>query len=1037
MQTISNRTNDWENQNLLGRNLETPHAHFASFEDRESALKNVIGPYYQLLNGNWYFHYAHSLSEVPKGFYETGFQWSDWDTIPVPSNWQMQGYGKPLYSSSKYPFPINPPYVPDQNPIGCYVRKFTFLEEENRSQKYLVFEGIDSAFHLWVNGTFIGYSQGSHLPSEFNITAALKPGENILAVQVYQWSDGSYLEDQDKWRLSGIFRDVYLIARPEVQIRDVYVKTELDQQLQDAELSLAMKLLNGSERNTLTVTLLDGQDQLVQEHTIEQMKLSQSAGEGIVNMKLLVEEPHKWSAEDPYLYKLLLTLMDGSQNILEVIRVNVGFRSIEIKDGELFINGKAIILKGVNRNEFDPELGYVVTLDSMTKDIQLMKQHNINAVRCSHYPNDNRWLDLCDQYGLYVIDEADLETHGFHFIGNEGNLSQDPNWQKAYLDRAIRMVERDKNHPSIIIWSLGNESGYGCNHDAMADWVRKHEPTRPIHYERARESETVDIVSVMYPSVDTIIEEGKKQDEKRPFLMCEFAHAMGNSVGNLKEYWEAIYQYPRLLGGFIWEWTDHGIRQKNEAGEEWYAYGGDFNDHPNSGHFCIDGLLFPDRKPKASILEYKKVIEPVVIKAMEMETGAITILNRFDFLTLEHVKLNWKLNRDGVMIQQGEVSSITVYPGKEGVFSIPYDKELLKPGSDYWLQISIVLREDTIWAERGHEVAWADLVIPTTNLVDQSKLGRVYPLRIHEKDSMVSIIGNNFTIAFSKNYGEIMSWEYQGVPLIKDGPKLNLWRAPLDNDVHLKKEWIEAGYDRLGKKLLSISTNLYETTVVIEVSFSHGAAGKGICFYSKTIYTVYGNGQVEVATSLTPVTDRPLPSLPRFGVQLKMPGDFNQFKWFGLGPHECYQDRKESGKLGVYSGTVQEQFVPYIKPQENGNKSDVRWAAVTNQLGLGLIFMGEPFLNASVHHYTTEDLTTAKNVMDLKRRNETIVNLDEQQSGIGNHSCGYAPTLPQYLVEPRHRVFSFRIKPISFSIDSPMSIYKQKIETGREVTVNV
>jgi beta-galactosidase/beta-glucuronidase len=1043
MQSNNRDVQDWENLRVLGRNVESPRAHFISYDNWESALLDERGgsPFYFLLSGNWHFHYVNSPDEVPKGFYEENFNVDQWGTIRVPGNWQMQGYGRPLYSSSKYPFPIHPPFVPKQNPVGCYVKKFYLPEDWDHNRTHLVFEGVDSAFHLWVNGEFIGYNQGSHLHSEFNITEVLKTGENIIGVQVYQWSDGSYLEDQDKWRLSGIFRDVYLSAAPQVQISDAYVSTKLDSNYQNAEVNLKIELRNNASSTSaprkLRISLLDDSDSIVLDHIEEGISLHHEE-QRKEQFTFQVDNPRKWSAEDPYLYKLLATIMNEDGSVEEVIKVNLGFRILHIKNGQLFVNGKPIILKGVNRNEFDPQLGYVVTMESMIHDIKLMKQHNINAVRCSHYPNDTRWLDLCDQYGLYVIDEADLETHGFHFIGNEGHISQDPAWEHAYLDRVVRMVERDKNHPSIIIWSLGNESGYGCNHDAMANWVRTHEPTRPIHYERAREAEIVDIVSVMYPSVETIIEEGEKTDEDRPFLMCEFGHAMGNSVGNMKEYWEAIYKYPRLLGGFIWEWSDHGILQHNDSGKQRYAYGGDFDDEPNSGHFCIDGLLFPDRKLKASILEYKKVIEPVKITAADLTKGLVSILNHYDFLTLEHLKGTWKLNQDGNVIQQGELPPVTVSPGNTTTLPLPFDSSLIKPGSEYWLHVSFTLRENQLWAEQGHEVAWADLSLPVPEKQENQNSIRLPSLRKDEDHRTLSILGTNFKIEISKQDGMISTLEYMGVLVLSEGPKTNLWRAPLDNDVHLKKEWVEAGYDRLVSNPLSFSyIFLNDHTVQIDSTYTLGANGEGNCFYLSNQYMIYGNGEIDVTTSIKPAANRNLPPLPRFGVSLKMSDEFNQFSWFGLGPHECYSDRKESGRLGVYKGTVEEQFVPYIKPQENGNKAEVRWSTVTNKLGMGLMFSGEPLLNTSVHHYTIEDLAIAKNVAELEKRNETIINIDEAQSGIGNHSCGYAPTLTQYLLEAKERIFSFKMRPISLTSESPMNLRRKSVQRQKEVTINV
>ncbi|MDQ0888991.1 beta-galactosidase/beta-glucuronidase [Paenibacillus sp. V4I9] len=1017
---------DWENLEILGRNTEPPHTGFIPYGDVESALDNerAASPYFQSLNGNWKFYYAESPSQASEFFYDSSFSADDWNTIPVPGNWQMHGYGRPHYSSSYYPFPIDPPYVPNDNPVGCYRRSFIIPDSWDGRQLFLVFEGVDSAFHVWVNGQFAGYGQGSHMHSEFRVTSLLHPGENIVAVQVYQWSDGSYLEDQDKWRLSGIFRDVYVKATPHVHIRNIVVQTRFCENLEDAVLGLRFTVKNYADlesgKHTLRISLLDVARQSVNEETVISSLLMRANEENVLDLEIAVSAPRKWSAEDPELYTLLLKLEDDQGNLLEAGSVAVGFRDIVIRDGQLFINGKTVILKGVNRNEFHPEFGFAIPYESMIEDIRLMKQHNMNAVRSSHYPNDTRWLDLCDRYGLYVIDEADLETHGCHFIDNESHLAEDPQWEKPFLDRVIRMVERDKNHPSIIIWSLGNESGYGPNHDTMAEWVRQADPTRPIHYERAKDAPIVDIVSCMYPSLAALIEEGEKSDP-RPFLMCEFAHAMGNSVGNLKEYWDAIYKYPRLLGGLIWEWADLGIRQKLDSGEEWYAYGGDFNDHPNSGHFCIDGLLFPDRKIKASILEFKKVIEPVKVEPVDVRAGIVKIQNRYDFISLDHLVGSWSLLCDGEIVEQGELPELDVPARGEATFFIPWKMTFGQSSGEYWLHIRFTLREATRWATQGHEIAWADLPIPVTRQVVPSiKLESMPSLQSSETDGLLWIKGNDFTMEWSKARGELTVFEYNGIPLLTAGPKVQIWRATIDNDSRQSKEWKKAGLDALTRRMHDMSFQLQNHAAQITVKSTLGAAGLGNCFTTWMTYTIYGSGDVIIQTRIVPREG--LPPLPRLGLQMAMPVGFDQFSWFGLGPHECYIDRKESGRLGVYSGSIQDQFVPYIKPQENGNKADVRWAAVTNVLGTGLFIGGMPKLDVSVSHYSTDNLTKAKHNFDLVRLNETIVNMDYQQAPLGNHSCGEAPPLDKYLIHPVDTMFSLRLKPFSTRDRSPMNL---------------
>ncbi|MGG1554752.1 glycoside hydrolase family 2 TIM barrel-domain containing protein [Paenibacillus ferrarius] len=1014
---------DWENMNILTRHTEEPRASLIPYADAESALasERASSPFYQSLNGSWPFYYAESPLGAPANFYEDHYDASGWDTLPVPSNWQLHGYGRPQYSSCPYPFPIDPPYVPLENPTGCYRTEFTLREGWEERRVHLVFEGVDAAFHLWVNGKPVGYSQGSHFTSEFNLSPYLREGRNTIAVQVYQWSDGSYLESQDKWRLSGIFRDVYLTAHAALSLRDVRVRTRFPNGYAYGVLEFTTELAfpdsEACKGCTLRTTLRDAEGNTIfnREHRV-------GPEEVVLELTETIHAPRLWTAETPHLYALLFTLCDEEDQILEVKKIDVGFRDIVVSEGRLLINGSPIIIRGVNRNEFDPELGYVTTMASMVRDITLMKQHNINTVRLSHYPNDTRWLELCDRYGLYVIDETDLETHGFHFYGNESYLAQHPDWREAFVQRARRMVERDKNHPSIILWSLGNESGYGENHDAMAAWIREADPTRPIHYERAYDAPVVDIVSSMYPAVETVVEEGEK-DDPRPYLMVEFGHAMGNSTGNLQEYWDAVHKYPRLLGGLIWEWSDMGIRQRNEQGEGWYAYGGDFGEEPHSGHFCLDGLLFPDRTPKASLLEYKKVIEPLKIEGDPADIGRLYVWNRYDFLTLGHLQGTWRLLRDGTVIEAGELPRLSTPPRGSAKLELPLQPRQLEAAGEYWLHVQFTLREAALWAEPGHEIAWADVPLKTAADVEQvhQAVPAQSPLELKETTGEFILTGAKSELRFSKASGALTTWTHQGTRLLEQGPKVNVWRAPVDNDVHLAKAWVTAGYNQLvlhARAVTAEQTADGGGRVVTRAVL--GARGAKPLFDVSVSVVVHASGELELTQELVPRdlgNGDALPPLPRFGVELAMPQGFDRLAWFGRGPHECYADRKESGKLGLYRGSVQEQFVPYIKPQENGNKSDVRWAELTNAQGVGLRFQGtpavQPHFDCSVHQYTTEDLATAKHVHELTRVDRSIVKLDARQSGLGNHSCGYAPTLEKYLIPAQRQSFTLRMQPIS------------------------
>jgi len=1045
MQTVPPATPDWRNLNVLARRLEPPRAERFPYADEASARAGDPGrsAYVRRLSGAWRFRYAEHPDDAPDGFARPDFDDADWDAIPVPSNWQLHGYGRPHYTSCPYPFLIDPPDVPD-TPVGCYRTAFTVPDGWAGRDVRLLFGGVDSAFHVWVNGKPAGYAQGSHYASEFRISEFLAPGDNVLAVKVYQWSVGSYLESQDKWRMSGIFRDVWLIAEPgEMHIRDIAVTTAFPDGYGESLLGVRVHLSGKAGRTArLRIRLLDEQRREVLQAECART-LEADDGDTIAEFVETVRSPRLWTAETPNLYRLLVALTDEDGRVLEVKGANVGFRDIRVENGLFLVNGRPVKLKGVNRNEFDPKLGFVTTPESMRRDIELMKRHNLNAVRLSHYPNDIRWLDLCDRYGLYVIDEADLETHGFHFAGDESFLSNHPDWTAAYLQRATRMVEQDKNHPCIIMWSLGNESGCGRNHDAMADWIRQADPTRPIHYERAYDAPIADVVSRMYPSVDLLIEEGKKPDP-RPFLMVEYGHAMGNAVGNLKEYWDAVYASPRLLGGLIWEWADQGIERTAPDGTACYAYGGDFGEEPHSGSFCLDGLLFPDRTVKAGILELKKIIEPVHAAAFDPETGRLTVRNRYDFRTLEHLDGGWTLYRDGEPVRSGRLPRLKTPPGGEETVRIPYaDGPLAGPG-EYWVHVRFTLREEELWAPAGHEVAWADLPVAAASADPKAGAaaaggrpksapataggghartaaaaeadGPAKPLVLVREGRHFGIAGESadgpFTLRFDARGGAAEAWLSRGVPLITAGPKINLWRAPIDNDVHLKKQWMAAGYHRLTTQPKRVAAEMAgDGEVRIETESLLGARGHPPAFRTKLVCRIRPDGAAVVEAELVPCRED-LPPLPRFGIELRMPGRFDRFAWFGRGPHECYADRKESGKLGIYAGTVQDQFVPYIRPQENGNKADVRWAEVTDAEGYGLRFAGDRPLNVSAHHYSTEDMTASSHVHLLTRLNETIVKIDAAQSGIGNHSCGDAPLLEAYKIKAEALRFSVAIRPV-------------------------
>jgi beta-galactosidase/beta-glucuronidase len=995
---------EWQNPAVLQRNREPAHVTLVPYADAESALagERAASPYFRLLNGAWRFHYVSRPEDVPAGFEAEGHADDDWLTLLVPGNWQMHGYGLPVYTNIKYPYPVDPPRVPDDNPVGCYRRAFTVPVGWQGRRVFLTFEGVNAAFYVWVNGRFVGYSQGSHIPAEFDVTECVRAGTNTVAVQVFQWCDGSYLEDQDFWRLSGIFRDVYLTVRPKGFLRDIHLETALDESLDNGTLSVRAFASDGSV-GRVTVALHDDSGAVRAEGELD-------AGGAL---ELSVLDVRTWSAEEPNLYTLLLTQGGEDGTVLEVLRFNVGFRQVRVENGRLLLNGVPLVLRGVNHHDTHPDEGHAMPWETMVRDIELMKQHNVNCVRTAHYPPDPRFLDLCDRYGLYVIDEADLETHGFGEVGDLNQLSNDPAWEAAYLDRAERMVARDRNHPSVIMWSLGNESGYGRNHDAMARLIREMDPTCPIHYEQAGDAPVVDIVSTMYPTVARLIAEGQK-DDPRPYFMCEYAHAMGNGPGSLKEYWEAIEAHPRLLGGCVWEWADHGIRRRTADGREWFAYGGDFGDQPNDGNFCIDGLVSPDREPHPGMLEMKKVYEPVRASAVDLATGQVVVRNRYAFSSLAHLEARWELWREDERLQQGTLDLPEVPPGGEAEVTVPFMPGKAVPGAEEWLNIRFTLAEGTPWAERGHEVAWAQFAMPaevSRATWTPSHAGSAAPLHIEETARAFTITGEDFRLTFDRRAATLSAWQWHGLPLLTSGPMLNVWRAPTDNDVWMAREWRKAGLDRLLTRVDRMS--LVQTapeTVQVEIETVHGGWSLRPAFTCRTRYTVDGAGEVGVDVRVIPRAD--LPNLPRLGLKLALPGAFDRFAWFGNGPHESYSDRRESVRLGVWSGTVAEQYHPYIRPQEYGNKTDVRWAAVTDAWGQGLLAVGQPLLNASVHAFSLESLTAATHTTDLVPDGRTWLYLDHAQCGLGSQSCGPGP-LEAYLLKPAETTFTVRLRPLT------------------------
>ncbi len=1137
--------NDWENPRMVGRHKVRPHATLLPYPDAETALagEREVSTYFKLLNGDWRFDWAPNPASAPAEFFEDAFDISGWDVITVPSNWQLMGYGTPMYTNVQYPF--SPDYMPavpaDDNPVGSYRTTFTVPEAWEDKQIFIVFDGVDSAFYIWVNGQPVGYSQGSRLPAEFNLTPYLRDGENTLAARVYRWSDGSYLEDQDFWRLSGIYRDVYLYATPGVHIRDFWARPDLDTAYRDATLHLRVNLCSfappDADGYVVETELFDAAQQLVvsDQWSVAGKRL-QSVGEDVVHsFAMPVRDPAKWSAEAPNLYTLLLTLKDGDGNVLEVERCQVGFRKVEIQEGKILVNGAPVIFRGVNRHEHDPDTGHTVSVDSMVEDILLMKRFNVNAVRTCHYPDDPRWYELCDQFGLYLIDEANIESHG---VWDEP--TNDPDWHTAFMERGIRMVERDKNHPSVVIWSLGNESGHGPNHAALADWIHENDPSRPVHYESAGDEPYVDMISTMYPSLDRLVEMATAPGEQRPFILCEYAHAMGNSPGNLKEYWDIIGNeaYPRLRGAFVWDWVDQGLRRTTDEGQDWFAYGGDYGDSPHDGSFCINGLIFPDRTIQPAMWEIKKIYQPVQVEAVDLLAGDLEVVNRRCFTDLSDLDVGWTLAVNGEEVQSGQLPPLHTPAGERELLTVPLDQPSLEPGAEVWLSVSFALAEDTVWAEAGHEVAWEQFRVP----IDEASpagvdIAKMPPLSVVDTEPEAVVAGEAFRLIFDKRVGTVTSFSYREQELVAAGPRPNFWRAPTENDLGQWQEraavqWRAVGLDQLEMKVEDVAViHLSPQAVRFSVQavcappegfvppespqtqsqaeslglfLAHAldkgalralcqhlgvdyeslpgtikfAKAKGLVgryaadgrlpdflreiyeflqatapdkirpeltaavfpdqiegqgpvdkpvseparFECEILYTVYGSGDVVVDTHIVP-TSEGLPFLPRIGLQMTLPGGYETFTWYGRGPQESYIDRQEGARMGVYSGSVDAQYVPYIVPEENGNKTDVRWIALTDEAGVGLLAVGTPALEVSAHHFTTEDLTKATHTYELTRRDMITLNLDYGQSGLGSASCGPG-RLEIYQLKPEEMRYRVRLRPFSADSDNSMALSK-------------
>ena len=1066
IQPSAQTVHDWENHHVLQINREPARAAFTPFHAQKGDCSIC-------LDGTWKFRWTPVPDERIVEFYQTDFNDKDWVGFPVPANWEVNGYGTPIYVSAGYPFKIDPPRVmgepkvdyttyKERNPVGQYRRSFQLPAGwEARGQTFLRFEGVMSAFYVWINGERVGYSQGSMEPSEFNITNYLHAGENQIALEVYRYSDGSYLEDQDFWRFGGIHRSIHLLHTPDIRIRDYAVRTlpvstdyqdfilQIDPQFsvyrgmtgKGTTLQGVLKDASGREIATLKG---DVEDILDLEHKAGRMNewYPQRGPRKLGRMSATIKSPKRWTAETPYLYKLHLTLLTAEGEVIEQVEQSVGFRSVEIRNGQLLVNGAPVRFRGVNRHEHDPRTARVMSEERMLQDILLMKQANINAVRTSHYPNVSRWYELCDSLGLYVMDEADIEEHGLR-----GILASTPDWHAAFLDRAVRMAERDKNHPSIVMWSMGNESGYGPNFAAISAWLHDFDPTRPVHYEGAQgaggepDPKTVDVISRFYTRVkqeylnpgiaegedkeraenarwERLLEIAERTNDNRPVMTSEYAHSMGNALGNFKEYWDEIYSNPRMLGGFIWDWVDQGIYKTLPDGRIMVAYGGDFGDKPNLKAFCFNGLLMSDRETTPKYWEVKKVYSPVELR---VESGGLRVTNRNHHTDLSQYRCLWTLSIDGKQKDQGEITLPEVAPGESETIPLPVSiagkKASAKATSDLRLTICFILKRDALWAKAGHEVAWEQFCIQEGALLF-SKLENRGRLKVRADEEHLSISGSGFSIQWEKNAtGSLTSLTYHGKEMLAHPadfplqPVTQAFRAPTDNDKSfgnwLAKDWSLHQMDNPRISLDFFKHEVREDGAVIVRIQTRNRYKEGM-IVTKFLYTILSDGTIDLKTTFQP--QGILPELPRLGIAFCLSSDYNTFIWQGRGPQDNYPDRKISAAVGLWKGSVADQYVHYPRPQDSGNKEEVCRLMLTDRHGKGIrVDAVEDVFSASALHYTAQDLYKETHDCNLKPRPEVILSLDAAILGLGNSSCGPG-VLKKYAIDKKEHTLHIRIR---------------------------
>lgn len=1009
---------EWQDPEVNAVNRAPMHTNFFAYESMDAAAQAIKehSNNFMTLNGNWKFFWVKNADARPTDFWKVDFNDKGWDDLQVPAVWELNGYGDPIYLNVGYAwrnqFTNNPPYVPvENNHVGSYRREIVVPADWKGKDIIAHFGAVSSNMYLWVNGKYVGYSEDSKLEAEFDLTSYLKPGQkNVIAFQVFRWCDGSYLEDQDFFRYTGVARDCYLYTRNKNRIDDIRVTPDLDSEYKNGSLAVELELKGSSK---VTLDLLDAQNQVVATKEV--------AGSGKVSATIALDAPHKWSAETPYLYTLRATLKKGNE-VSEVVPVKVGFRKVELKDAQILVNGQPVLFKGANRHEMDPDGGYYVSRERMIQDIQIMKQFNINAVRTCHYPDDNFWYELCDKYGIYVVAEANLESHGMGY--EEKTLAKVSSYKKAHLERNQRNVRRGFNHPSIIFWSLGNEAGYGPNFEAAYEWVKAEDPSRAVQYERAGLNGKTDIYCPMYYRYKDCEEYAKNPDSPKPLIQCEYAHAMGNSEGGFKEYWDLIRKYPKYQGGFIWDFVDQSCRWTGKDGKMIYAYGGDFNRFDASdNNFCDNGLISPDRKPNPHMYEVGYFYQNIWTSASDLSKGEIKVYNENFFRDLSAYALEWEVLKNGKAVRSGRVENLSVAPRQTANVKLDLGKTC--ECAEWLLNVKYVQKNREGLLPAGHVVAKAQLTLnpykaPAMDLanVEEKNVAVVVPQIKDENVNRIVVKGENFNIQFNKQSGYMDKYEVNGLEMIKEGEAMtpNFWRAPTDNDFGAGLQQKYAAWKNPGIKLVSLKAEMVDGIAVVSAEYEM----KQVSAKLALTYAINNKGAVKVTQKMTADKSAKVANMFRFGMQMVMPASFEKISYYGRGPVENYADRKTSTDLGIYNQLVDEQFYAYIRPQENGTKSDIRWWKQLNVAGNGLMFVAEAPFSASALHYTIESLDSGwekkqEHSNEVEKADLTNVLIDKAQMGLGCVDSWGAIPEPQYLLPYGDYEFSFIMTPVYHS----------------------